>query len=163
MSSTTTIHEEENMNALRGMALTLVGLLIVACQTVTPSVTPATGGGGPDLVVEAFRPGTGPTGFCQRGEDSPGQGHFEVMIANRGNQTAGASVLQLALEPGGTLTWDVDLTIAPGARTTVRVPMNRTSFTCFDPDCQYRIIADAGNRIRESNEENNTAAATCIG
>ena len=35
--------------------------------------------------------------------------------------------------------------------------------TCFDPDCEFRIIVDSERQVDESHEGNNTASGSCAG
>src|SRR2546425_472572 len=52
--------------------------------------------------------------------------------------------------------------LAAGASTTLTFTIP-TNPNCFNPDCEFRIIADSALVVPESDETNNIAAGVCLG
>ena len=113
----------------------------------------------PDLVI---------TGISVPASVAPGtRAGVSVTIQNQGNASASSSSLSLSLsgdrilDPGDTSAGQVMVSpIAPGATRTVsssvRIPDGATG------TCSLCARADANSRIRESDEENNTACSMAI-
>ena len=113
----------------------------------------------PDLVI---------TGISVPASVAPGtRAGVSVTLQNQGNASASSSSLSLSLsgdrtlDPGDTSAGQVMVSpIAPGATRTVsssvRIPDGATG------TCSLCARADANSRIRESDEENNTACSMAI-
>ena len=72
--------------------------------------------------------------------------------------------------PSGPSTTRVDFPSGPQTQPTPPIPAGGSVDLifdippgCFSPDCSFRITADWGNVVSESNEVNNTASGTCLG
>jgi hypothetical protein len=108
-------------------------------------------GGLPDLV-----PVSDPEGnYCRRDE----QGNLVVTVHNQGSGDAGASTTTVAFARGGTFSQPTPaITAGSSVDLAFSIPP-----TCFDPDCEFRIIVDSNNDVAESNEGNNFAVGRCRG
>ena len=108
----------------------------------------------PDLLpVPDPRPGVG---FCRRDD----QGRLLVTVKNQGTADASASTTTVVFSPGGSF----DLPTPPiPAGGTVDLPPLAIPPSCFNPDCNFKIIVDSRNQVLESDEGNNFASGTCIG
>jgi hypothetical protein len=108
----------------------------------------------PDLVpVPDPRPGVG---FCRLDD----QGRLLVAVKNQGIADAPASTTTVQFTPGGS--FDLPTPAIP-AGGTVDLPPLPIPPSCFNPDCNFRIIADSKGQVVESDEGNNVASGTCIG
>ncbi len=108
----------------------------------------------PDLVpVPDPRPGVG---FCRRDD----QGRLLVSVKNQGSANAPASTTTVHFSPGGSF----DLPTPPiPAGGTVDLPPLPIPPSCFNPDCNFRIVVDSKHQVVESDEGNNFASGTCLG
>lgn len=92
--------------------------------------------------------------FCRRRGEK-----LLVRICNQGAGPAGPSTTTVDFGSFGAV--DVPTpALAPGACVdlSVQIPSG-----CFDPDCEFRIIADSQGVVAESDETNNVASGTCRG
>jgi hypothetical protein len=102
-------------------------------------------------------PVPGPNGdFCVRRNDQ-----LFVTILNQGVALAGPSTTAVDFGAFGVSTMPTP-SLAPGASTTLTFTIP-TSPNCFDPDCEFRIIADTLAQVPESDETNNFASGVCRG
>jgi subtilase family serine protease len=107
-------------------------------------------GGQPDLL-----PVPDPKfGFCNRDGLK-----LIVTIKNQGTANAGASSTRVDFSNGVSQTQPTPAIPAGG---TVNVLFDIPP-GCFSPDCFFRITADSGSVVTESDETNNTASGGCIG
>jgi hypothetical protein len=92
--------------------------------------------------------------FCRlRGRD------LVVTVRNQGAGNAGPS--QTRVDFGSFGAFDLPTGgLAPGASTDVYVAVPSG---CFNPDCDFRIRADGGGAVTETDEGNNDAAGICLG
>ena len=92
--------------------------------------------------------------FCRRKDLT-----LTVTIKNQGIGAAGASVTKVDFGALGQVSMPTP-PLAPGASVDLFFPIPPG---CFDPDCEFRITADANNQVNESNEGNNVADGSCRG
>jgi Concanavalin A-like lectin/glucanases superfamily/CARDB len=104
------------------------------------------GVGKPDLV---------PVPQCNRQGDTG----LLITIKNQGTANAGPSKTVVDFGPLGVFSQPTPGIVAGGS---VDVPFTIPAH-CFNPDCHYKITADAGNDVDESDEANNSAASVCLG
>jgi hypothetical protein len=87
-------------------------------------------------------------------------GNLLVMVRNQGTALAGASITTVTFSPGGTVSIPTP-PIPPGGSVVVGpIPIPAA---CFNPDCDFRITADATGLVAESIEANNSATGRCLG
>jgi hypothetical protein len=100
-------------------------------------------------------PVPGPAGdFCVRQNDK-----LFVTVRNQGAAAAGSSSTRVDFGAFGTSTMPTPALAAGDSATLVfTIPP-----TCFDPNCEFRINADALLDVVESDEANNVAAGVCVG
>jgi hypothetical protein len=107
----------------------------------------------PDLIVGGNCRSATVTGFTAT-----------AIIQNIGAAPAGASVTRFIFTPsGGGTSTSTDVPTPPlaaGGSVTVSA---QVPGTCFQPNCNIDVMADATNQVVESNETNNFDTATCIG
>jgi CARDB len=103
----------------------------------------------PDLV-----PVPDPAGsFCKRDDE----GKLIVTVKNQGSADAAASTTSVVFEPGGTFSQPTPA-IPAGDSVDLKFAIPPT---CYDPDCEFRIIVDSGDQITQSDVGNNIAEGTC--
>jgi CARDB len=110
--------------------------------------------GKPDLVPVNPNPQQGPVGFCQGKE-----GKLVVTVKNQGAADADTSTTTVAFanaQPASQPTPP----IAAGGATDLSFEIPGA---CFKPDCAFKITADSGSQVDESDESNNTADGRCPG
>lgn len=87
-----------------------------------------------------------------------------AIIQNIGAAPAGASVTRFIFTPsGGGASTSADVPTPPlaaGGSANVSAPVPGT---CFQPNCNIDVMADATNLVVESNETNNFDTAMCVG
>ncbi len=111
-------------------------------------------GGGDDKLPDLLPVPDANGSYCRRQDNT-----LFVRICNQGNGPAGPSTTTVEFGPHGTV--DIPTpALAPGACTVVQAQIPAG---CFDPDCEFRIIADSAGVITESDETNNTVVDRCIG
>lgn len=91
---------------------------------------------------------------CQRKELT-----LFVTVTNQGTGPANPSTTEVDFLAFGKVNAPTPM-LAPGASTQVPVTIPKG---CFNPDCEFRVTADVGNVVAESNEANNTVGSACIG
>jgi hypothetical protein len=83
--------------------------------------------------------------------------HLTISIVNKGKKSAKASttVLEFDSQPAVRLP---TRPLLPGQSTELsyRIPDR-----CFSPDCNFRIVADAKDEIKEKDETNNSQPVKC--
>lgn len=81
-----------------------------------------------------------------------------VAVENRGQERAGASVTTLVFVPGGS--FDVQI---PEIETDSSIQLSPIAVPrgCFNPDCDFTILADSRFQVEESDEGNNRADGNC--
>ena len=94
--------------------------------------------------------------FCVRRNDQ-----LFVTIRNQGAAAAGPSTTAVDFGAFGIATAATP-GLAAGASTTLTFTIP-TNPNCFNPDCEFRIIADSALVVPESDETNNIAAGVCLG
>jgi hypothetical protein len=105
-----------------------------------------------DLIPVPDESGT----FCVRENDQ-----LVVTIKNQGAAAAGPSTTAVDFGAFGVATAATP-GLPPGNSATVTVTIP-TSPNCFDPNCEFRIIADSALAVPESDETNNIASGVCFG
>jgi subtilase family serine protease len=81
---------------------------------------------------------------------------LRVTVKNVGNGEAGASRTTVAFG-NDRRTQDTPIIPAGGSVDLLfRVPAS-----CFDPECDFRILVDSEREVGESNEQNNVASGIC--
>lgn len=104
----------------------------------------------PDLVPVPDEQGS----FCRRDNLI-----LTVRVRNQGSATAGPSVTRVDFGPYGSADMPTP-PLPPGASVDLNFPIPPG---CFDPNCEFRIIADAAGAVAESDEGNNFASGVCFG
>ncbi len=142
---------KQRLSLLRGGAvgavLAFVVLAVAACNGGAPTPTPRPAGL-PDLVVRSISLGLQSGRSCYEsgiGDDPLG---IAVTIANQGNADASAFTVIL----GASAVVEVP-GLPAGQETTVWFAGSAPG-----PDGRHSVFVDLGTRIRESNEDNNTAS-----
>jgi hypothetical protein len=108
----------------------------------------------PDLVP--FSPmGIGLGAFCRLEE---GRKLLRVTVKNVGNGDAGPSGTMVAF--GNVRSTQSTPPIPAGGAVDL---LFKVPASCFDPECEFRIIVDADRQVGESDEGNNTASGSCAG
>jgi len=87
-------------------------------------------------------------------------GNLLVMVRNQGTALAGASITTVTFSPGGTVSIPTPPIPPSGSVVLGPIPIPAA---CFNPDCEFRITADATGLVAESNEANNSATGRCLG
>ena len=83
-----------------------------------------------------------------------------VTVKNQGTIKSASSTATVEFVPGGSFTLSASTRVA-GQQ--IELPPLDIPASCWNPDCEFKLTADSGNRIEESDEVNNTAAGTCAG
>ena len=86
-------------------------------------------------------------------------GDLIVTVANQGTGAAKPSTTNVLFGPYGTVSIATPA-LASGASTEVETAIPTG---CFDPDCDFTIVVDAADQLRESDEGNNSLSDTFIG
>ena len=107
----------------------------------------------PDLRLARVSSNTDAPGvFC-------GDGPTALMaVENRGQQDAGGSVTTVVFVPGGSV--DVQ-TPEIGSDSSIQLSPVAVPRECFNPDCDFTILADSRFQVDESDEDNNRADGNC--
>ena len=81
-----------------------------------------------------------------------------VAVENRGQERAGASITTIIFVIGGS--FDVQ---SPeiGADSSIQLSPVTVPRECFNPDCDFTILADSRFQVDESDEDNNRADGNC--
>lgn len=124
------------------------GLLVVAfsgCADLVPAIPP-----------------NGDTLFCQRGS---GGATLLVYVKNKGLKDAFGSEVEVTFYVGGSgvkVRAQGDTGHLDPGETSVGLPV-KIPTGCFNPDCDFDIMVDIDDDVREFNEDNNKATGRCIG
>jgi hypothetical protein len=108
------------------------------------------GAGLADLVPVPIEAGS----FCRRDGSE-----LSVRVCNQGTGPAGPSTTTVDFGQYGRV--DVPtpaLPVGDCIDLKVQIPAS-----CFDPDCQFRIVVDSAGAVPESDETNNVASGMCLG
>lgn len=119
-------------------------------------ITPEESVENPDLIALPDGSFGGPDAYC----DMTAAPQLRIVIQNQGQGSAPSSITRVRFSPGGT----VNIPTAPlqSAQRRVLAPVPIPS-ACFDPDCDFSIMVDAGAQIDETiGEENNVTEGRCI-
>ncbi len=81
-----------------------------------------------------------------------------VAVENRGQERAGASITTIVFVPGGS--FDVQIPEI-GADSSIQLSPVAVPRECFNPDCDFTILADSRFQVDESDEDNNRADGNC--
>lgn len=81
-----------------------------------------------------------------------------VAVENRGQQDAGESLTTFVFVPGGSV--DVQ-TPEIGSDSSIQLSPVAVPRECFNPDCDFTILADSRFQVEESDEDNNRADGNC--
>ena len=96
----------------------------------------------------------GAPGYCNTND----QRQLVVTVKNPGTIKSASSTTTVEFVPGGSFTLSTSVLVA-GQEIDLS-PLDIPA-SCWDPDFEFKITVDSGNRIEESDEVNNTAAGTC--
>lgn len=106
-----------------------------------------------DLLPVGWGSQPGPYKFCMKDVNDD----LVIVIKNKGSVDAPQSTTKVDFLPGGAFSLPTP-GIPAGDSIDLRVTIPET---CFQPECQFRITADADNQVNESNEANNVADGKC--
>ena len=81
-----------------------------------------------------------------------------VAVENRGSERAGGSITTVVFVPGGSV--DVQIPELSG-NSSVQLSSVQVPRECFNPDCDFTILADSRFQVDESDEDNNRADGNC--
>lgn len=81
-----------------------------------------------------------------------------VAVENRGQQDAGGSITTVVFVPGGSV--DVQ-TPEIGSDSSIQLSPVAVPGQCFNPDCDFTILADSRFQVDESDEGNNRVDGNC--
>ena len=118
-------------------------------------ITPEESVHNPDLIALPDGSYGGIDAYCEM----TGTPQLRIVIQNQGQGVAPSSITRVKFSPGGT----VDIPTAPlqSAQRRVLAPITIPT-SCFDPDCDFTIMVDAGAQIDETTgEENNVTEGRC--
>jgi hypothetical protein len=79
-------------------------------------------------------------------------------VENRGQTDAGSSITTVVFVPGGS--FDVQ-TPEIGSDGSLQLSAVAVPTQCFNPDCDFTILADSRFQVEESDEDNNRADGNC--
>ena len=102
------------------------------------------------------RPNMGAPGYCNTND----QRQLVVTVKNQGTIKSASSTATVEFVPGGSFTLSTS-TLVAGQEIDL-TPLDIPG-SCWNPDCEFKITVDSGNRIEESDEVNNTASGTFVG
>ena len=107
----------------------------------------------PDLRITRLSSDTDAPGvFCNDGPT------VLVAVENRGQQDAGETLTTFVFVPGGSV--DVQ-TPEIGSDSSIQLSPVAVPRGCFNPDCDFTILADSRFQVDESDEGNNRADGNC--
>ena len=133
---------------------TLVLQFLVLASTLTGCASP--GLARLDLVPINPHPDMGELGYCNTND----QRQLVVTVKNQGTIKSASSTTTVEFVPGGSFTLSTSVLVA-GQEIDLS-PLDIPA-SCWDPDFEFKITVDSGNRIEESDEVNNAASGTCAG
>ena len=97
----------------------------------------------------------GPDAYC----DMTGAPQLRIVIQNQGQGDAPSSTTRVRFSPGGTVDIPTEPLVPAQRRVLAPVPIPAA---CFDPDCDFTIMADARAQVDETTgEENNVTDGRC--
>ncbi len=81
-----------------------------------------------------------------------------VAVENRGQQDAGGSITTVVFGPGGSVD---EQTPEIGSDSSFQLSPVTVPRECFNPDCDFTILADSRFQVDESDEGNNRVDGNC--
>lgn len=136
----------------------ILSLVIASLTGCSPKPYPPAPVKKADLIpIPDPRPGYG---FCKILDSGADKGKLMITIKNQGNVNAPASVTNVVFSSGDVLTFP---TPAIPAGFSLDLTPQSIPAGAWRPDASFKITVDAGNKVDESDEENNTGTGSCLG
>jgi hypothetical protein len=92
--------------------------------------------------------------------DMTGVPQLRMVIQNQGQGNVGATTTRVTFSPGGVV--EIATPPVPAGQRTTLTPV-RIPASCFNPDCDFRVVVDArGNVDEATGEQNNQTDGLCV-